>query len=128
MSLKRWLVFILLVPGCLPPPPLADYITQPPPDNVRAELASGRIAISWQAPATRNNPIIAYQIYVAQKSLVYAAVRELPVPVAVVPAAQTAVSLPHPGWHGEIFLHVRSLNQKGQLSLPSLPELHLDLP
>lgn len=128
MSLKLGLVLILFVPGCLPPPPLADYITLPPPDNVRAELASGRIAISWQAPATRNNPIIAYQIYVAQKSLVYSAMRELPAPVAVVPAARTAVSLPHPGWHGEIFLHVRSLSQRGQLSLPSLPEVRLVLP
>lgn len=128
--MKSILVLLLLALftlfSCSHPPKILDYIALPPPAHVKAELVSGRLVVQWELPAPYVLARIKqFNVYVSSKSLIYTPIKNLPRPLAIVPHHRNSCSITHFPPSRDLFIHVRSQNEKGDLSLPSLPEIHL---
>ncbi|RMD98255.1 MAG: fibronectin type III domain-containing protein [Calditrichaeota bacterium] len=114
--------------SCAHPPKVLDYIALPPPAHVQAELVSGQLKVQWELPAPYVLARIKqFNVYASSKSLIYTPIKNLPQPLAVVPNHQNSCSITHFPPGQDLFIHVRSQNEKGDLSLPSLPEIHLKI-
>jgi hypothetical protein len=57
----------------------------------------------------------------------YTAYTDLPEPSTITAAGKTGARLAFPGGEKIVFVHVRSANAHGDLSLPSLPEIRLEV-
>ncbi|MFQ5652933.1 MAG: hypothetical protein ACE5IY_23645, partial [bacterium] len=109
--------------SCAPTLPKVKKVTElSPPFQVSTTIAGDSLIVRWQPSPHEPRPDFAgYNLYVSGKSLVFAAVAELPVP-ALVGKERHQLVLPTPEG-SPIFVHMRSRTKNGEISLPSLPEL-----
>lgn len=124
------LIGLLLLSACTRKPRMLDYISLPPPGRVTAKWFPDKgILVQWKAPPHYILARIAdYLVFMSDHSLVYTSIRDLPPPAKVVARQDTACWLEVPAGADDLFLHVRSRSMDGDLSLPSLPEIHLKIP
>ena len=120
------IALVFLFEACSPGPRLLDYISLPPPQRVRAQITPEGLLISWKLPPDYLLARIEqFNVYVSRKSLLYSPLRSLPEPACTAKKNQTRCLIRElPPWE-HYFIHVRSQNPRGDLSLPSLPEIHL---
>lgn len=115
--------------ACTSAPRLQDYATLPPPDQVQAKLARAHIEISWDMPALpAASDISAFHVYLSERTLIYTPMAELPAPAQICSARVRRARIAAPTSATTVFIHVRSANKRGDLSLPSLPEIKMQLP
>ena len=127
-SLAWIFLSVALFAGCSKHPRLLNYLELPPPENVTARFAGDSLIVQWSpisVPAKSKAKLFWYRIYLSRKSLMFVPVGDLPAPAAVFPMNRRSVVLRRLPRGEEWFLHVRSSNEMGDLSLPSLPEVHL---
>ena len=123
-----YLAVLILAWGCASKQRMLSFVTLPPPDGVRAEVVENHIKIYWRPPQLEPAVAIsAYAVYLSSISLIYTAVSDLPEPVAKLATSQMNVQIPKPKDRQKLFLHMRSADKDGLLSLPSLPEIILEL-
>lgn len=113
---------------CARQPRMLDYISLPPPTEVRAEIIDRAVEISWQFSGAGRPLIAAYNVYWSTKSLIYRPLAKLPLPAAVALPSRNHVTLPIPKDAASRFVHVRCVTRRGDMSLPSLPEVRIDFP
>ncbi len=92
-----------------------------PPEAVRAAVKAGEIEVQWQRPACCRSDLAGYAVYISEKSLILAPVKDLPTPVRLSARQHSYRTAVEPE-AGTLFVHVRGLSHSGKLSLPSLPE------
>ncbi len=117
-------LFVLLIFSvtCASSGPRLRSMTElaPPPDVTVVQRGQGA-TVAWQASRHESREVFfGYNVYLSSRSLIFAATRDLP-QVATIPKGRyeyTVSTLPA----GRLFLHVRSVDTNGNLSLPSLPE------
>lgn len=99
----------------------------PPPDLRIVARSSTSVRIVWQAsPHEGRQDFAGYNVYFANRSLIFAPLKDLPEPVLLGKIHEYEIdSRARP-----TFVHVRSRNTHGEISLPSLPEIEIrnDLP
>lgn len=106
-------------------PQVADVIDLAPPQHVTVEKLDDSIRLTWRPSIHESAPTFqGYDIYIGEKSLVLAPLRTLPQPVQVAKGTH-ALILDASHLPAEAFIHLRSRDVKGHLSLPSLPEIVL---
>ena len=114
--------------SCAHRPQMLDYIALPPPDHVSARITAEGLEVQWQLPPRYLQARIKqFNIYISPKSLIYVPIAKLPAPVASASNDQNSILIRDFPRLPDLFIHVRSQNAKGDLSLPSLPEIHLTL-
>ena len=123
------LTTVWLMAACARKPRMLDYISLPPPNNVTAKFVPGRgIYLRWDAPPDYLQARIAdYLVFTSGQSLLYTPINRLPQPLMVVAARDTACWIETVPDVPDLFIHMRSRSFQGDLSLPSLPEIHLRL-
>ncbi len=124
----KWsfLYLSLMIYACASRPQLLDYISLPPPQEVSARLTAEGLVVSWELPPPYLLARIEqFNVYVSPKSLLYTPIEALPQPACVADRKQTRCLIKDVDVARDLFIHVRSQNSKGDLSLPSLPEIHL---
>ena len=121
-----WSGLLSLVAACAGSGPRVRDVTElAPPVNVRlADGSSSPCNIVWQASPDEKRPDFAgYNIYISYNSLILAPVKNLPQPVLAGKIHEYLYSADV--GEGAKFVHVRSRNAKGDISLPSLPEIEI---
>ena len=121
-----WSGILSLVVACAGSGPRVRDVTElAPPVNVRlADGPSRPCNIVWQASPDEKRPDFAgYNIYISDNSLILAPVKNLPQPVLAGKIHEYLYSADV--GDGAKFVHVRSRNAKGDISLPSLPEIEI---
>jgi hypothetical protein len=94
-----------------------------PPRGVEIRKESGQLILRWQPSFHVQSPEFdGYAIYIANRSLMFAPLTDLPAPI-LVPNDVTRFALSDFDSTGLYFIHVRSRKRNGDVSLPSLPEL-----
>lgn len=119
-----WSGLLSLVVACAGSGPRVRDVTElAPPVNVRlADGLSLPYKIIWQASPDEGRPDFAgYNVYISAKSLILAPVKNLPQPVLAGKIHEYSTDV----GKGATFVHVRSRNAKGDISLPSLPEIEI---
>ena len=126
-TMKKWIFYILsvsLFSGCQPSPAIKDYLTLAPPENVSARVESDSLHIAWGTSRFQTQSDMRVLIYASRQSLMYASMTELPRPIRVLPsAAKKTIRIGKTELDPKGFIHLRVQTGKGDLSLPSLPEL-----
>lgn len=136
LNTDRWLLFTLLylfimsqLGACASVPGLQDYTTLPPPDRVQAKIVDEQIEVSWMMPRLPGSRDISdFRVFISEHTLMYAAFDALPAPAQILPKRSRLTVFAIPDSAKTIFIHMRSSNGHGDLSLPSLPEIRLTLP
>ncbi len=132
--MKTFLVIILLPAAlffsCARSPRMLDYISLPPPERVQVRtLTDGGLEVSWKLPPDYLRARIKeYVVFIAGRSLIYDPIDRLPEPVRVVSKNENRCRIDNLPAEKELFIHVRSRNALGDMSLPSLPEVHVKNP
>ncbi len=123
---KCFAAFFLLLHGCSTVVPnLRSVADLAPPRNVTYTLASDTLTISWHhGQPEQLHDLAGYSLYVAENSLIFAALADLPSPYRL-DAEKTSYSIALDTLQTTYFVHLRSRSVKGDLSLPSLPELEI---
>ena len=104
-------------------PKVLDVTELAPPVRVQLDTDTDEYIIRWQPSYHQNDTdFTGYNIYISVKSLILAPVADLPVAVELGPDALSYV-LEGGRDDNKLFVHVRSRNSKGHVSLPSLPEV-----
>ena len=125
MKLSRQILLIgLLLTGCAQSLPKVRDITELfPPKNARIYAENQAFRLVWDASIDQDHPdFMGYNIYYGPKSLVLASVEDLPTPIFVA-KPQNDFLFTNLDSTEEYYIHIRSANKKGDISLPSLPEL-----
>jgi len=115
---------LLLLTACAGQMPrVLDVIELAPPSHVSYRVVGDSVIVQWQASIHEQEAsFLGYAVYAARKSLILAPLQALPQPIAV--DKQTHhLTLARSTLPRQAFIHVRSTNRRGHLSLPSLPEL-----
>jgi hypothetical protein len=128
MSLKNirtaYVIALALCSGCAASGPKVRDVTElAPPENVRLVIEPDRTMLVWDASYHEISPEFAgYNLYISDKSLILAPWQQLPVPVAL---DKQVYQYPLDDLEPEkqYFIHLRCRNQKGEISLPTLPEV-----
>lgn len=120
---KKFFIAITLILSCASAVPhIRDVTELAPPGNVSYTFVDESVKLSWQAsPHESKVEFAGYNIYLAQKSLILTAMKELPAPVILDKQHEFVFTELEKG--AKYFVHIRSRNEDGNLSLPSLPEL-----
>ena len=124
--MKKWVFYILSVSffsGCQPSPAIKDYLTLAPPENVSVRVESDSLHIAWRTSRLQTQSDMRVLIYASRQSLMYASITELPHPIRVLPSAAKTIRIGKTELDPKGFIHLRVQTGKGDLSLPSLPEL-----
>ncbi|MFQ5630648.1 MAG: hypothetical protein ACE5I1_17900 [bacterium] len=122
------LLLLLLFTSCTHAPGILDYVSLPPPDNVQAKTTGSQVEITWEFPQMPSaHQITGFNVYLSAESLVYTALSDLPAPTLQATRDKTCILLPIPKKLRTILIHVRSKNKHGDVSLPSLPEVMLEI-
>jgi len=113
-----------LLSACAASTPRLKAVTQlAPPGDVTYSLQNGIVKVSWKASRHEaDNTFAGYNLYVADHSLIFSPVADLPQPY-VVPKRATSYELRGLNSGEKVFLHLRSRATNGDLSYPSLPEI-----
>jgi len=122
------LLILVLLAGCSTHPKLLSYLELPPPEKVASRFVGDSLVVRWTPitlPQKRQGKPFWYRVYLSRTSLMFVPVKKLPAPAAEVPGDCTRAVLRNLPGGKEWFLHVRSSSANGDLSLPSLPEVHL---
>lgn len=130
MQLKRWVIisvilsFSFLLWYCAGQyPKVKDVIELSPPQKVKAFYLNNEVKIIWQPSYHENlSNFEGYNIYYSTRSLILSSIKNLPSPI-MVNKAQHEVILHDLKESVPYYVHVRSRDKKGNISLPSLPEL-----
>ncbi|MFQ5602755.1 MAG: fibronectin type III domain-containing protein [bacterium] len=113
--------FLVNCAGSLPR--VRDVTELAPPQKVQYEIQNRSVFLTWQAsPHAANAHFAGYNIYIAKKSLILAPIKDLPRPIRL-DKKETQYELKNLQRDAKYFIHLRSRNTKGEISLPSLPEL-----
>ena len=102
-------------------PKVKSALQLAPPQNVQQIKQSEEHKIIWEASSDEKKPGFAgYNVYFSNKSLIFTAIKNLPVPVELDKTVHECIP---DDIDSLTFLHVRSRNTRGEISLPSLPEI-----
>lgn len=108
-------------------PPVRDVTELAPPTRVTYTVENGTVKIVWGAsPDTGRAYFEGYNVYYAPRSLMLSAFDDLPTPI-LADKTQHGVQLTDLKPAVRYFIHVRSRDTSGRVSLPSLPELDVRL-
>ncbi len=124
MKFRRHVALLLFLAACAGTAPRVLDVTElAPPQQVRFERTGEGVVIRWKPSPHHDRAAFAgYNVYVSQRSLIFAEIAKLPEPVRV-GKDSTQVLLRDLSKSATYFVHVRSRTREGDLSLPSLPEL-----
>ncbi|MDZ7266956.1 MAG: hypothetical protein ONB48_05710 [candidate division KSB1 bacterium] len=122
MVIKRFVLLLLPLAGCVAVMQVEDVITLPPPQKVRSQSAGQKLTIFWQAGPEAHVPgFNGYLLYVSPRSMAGLTLADLPAPIAI-NRGLTSHTLTV-GDSLTLFIQVRSRVGRNRISLPSLPEL-----
>lgn len=126
LLMKRMLfvsLFWALFFGCSASPKIRNISELFPPRNIRVYLEDRGYKVVWDPSIDENHPGFGgYNLYYGTSSLSQMLVDDLPLPIVLDKTAhEYFLSDLSPAT--QYFLHIRSRNAKGDLSLPSLPEI-----
>jgi len=116
-------LFSALLFGCGASPKIRDISELFPPKNVRIYFEDRGYKVVWEPSIDESHPGFAgYSLYYGTSSLIQTSVDELPLPIVLDKFAhEYFLSDLNPTT--QYFFHIRSRNARGDLSLPSLPEI-----
>lgn len=124
--LEICILFWLSIVGCSSSIPHVNEVTElAPPLEAEWIIQNGKVRIQWRAsPHEDRADFAGYNVYFSRKSLIFTAIKELPSP-GILDKNQHQHILENLDETSPIFVHVRSRDSRGNVSLPSLPELKI---
>ncbi len=119
-----WLTVFVSIVSCAGSAARLRKITElaPPVSPVWSEKA-GQVLLSWEKSPSESSPDFAgYNIYIAEYSLIFTSPKDLPLPVTL-ELQQKYLFSQSEQINKTTFVHIRSRDVDGGVSLPSLPEI-----
>jgi hypothetical protein len=118
-----YFISALLLWGCSSSPKIRDITELFPPKHVRVYSEQGGYRVLWEPSIDENHADFSgYNLYYTKQSVNEIPARELPFPI-LLDKTQHEYKLTGLDPTTQYFIHIRSRNSRGHISLPSQPEI-----
>ncbi|MCG8606950.1 fibronectin type III domain-containing protein [bacterium] len=117
-----YFVSVLFLWGCSSSPKIRDITELFPPKHVRVYTEQGGYRVVWEPSIDESRPDFAgYNLYCTKQSAITIPTQDLPFPI-LLDKTKHEYKLTDLEPTTQYFLHIRSRNSRGDISLPSQPE------